>query len=133
MQRICLCLLAALLLLCAGCAAPLQGPADLPEDADALVLLDVQARGQDVVATVSAAAFAADGTSYTYSKEIPYAFALADGFTATLRAADGTMRAYDEPAALLDAQGERGEGAPLPVCDFSFDESGHLLALNERA
>ena len=33
MQRICLCLLAALLLLCAGCAAPLQGPADLPEDA----------------------------------------------------------------------------------------------------
>ena len=49
MQRICLCLLAALLLLCAGCAAPLQGPADLPEDADALVLLDVQARGQDVV------------------------------------------------------------------------------------
>ena len=59
MQRICLCLLAALLLLCAGCAAPLQGPADLPEDADALVLLDVQARGQDVVATVSAAAFAA--------------------------------------------------------------------------
>ena len=43
MQRICLCLLAALLLLCAGCAAPLQGPADLPEDADALVLLDVQA------------------------------------------------------------------------------------------
>ena len=102
MQRICLCLLAALLLLCAGCAAPLQGPADLPEDADALVLLDVQARGQDVVATVSAAAFAADGTSYTYSKEIPYAFALADGFTATLRAADGTMQAYDAPAALLD-------------------------------
>ena len=97
------------------------------------MLLDVQARGQDVVATVSAAAFAADGTSYTYSKEIPYAFALADGFTATLRAADGTMRAYDEPAALLDAQGERGEGAPLPVCDFSFDESGRLLALNERA
>ena len=79
------------------------------------------------------AAFAADGTSYTYSKEIPYAFALADGFTATLRAADGTMQAYDEPAALLDAQGERGEGAPLPVCDFSFDESGRLLALNERA
>ena len=107
--------------------------ADLPEDADALVLLDVQARGQDVVATVSAAAFAADGTSYTYSKEIPYAFALADGFTATLRAADGTMQAYDEPAALLDAQGERGESAPPPVCDFSFDESGRLLALNERA
>ena len=60
------------------------------------------------------------------------AFALADGFTATLRAADGTMQAYDAPAALLDAQGERGEGAPLPVCDFSFDESGRLLALNER-
>lgn len=105
MQRICLCLLAALLLLCAGCAAPLQGPADLPEDADALVLLDVQARGQDVVATVSAATFAADGT----------------------------MQAYDAPAALLDAQGERGEGVPPPVCDFSFDESGRLLALNERA
>ena len=134
MQRICLCLLAALLLLCAGCAAPLQGPADLPEDADALVLLDVQARGQDVVATVSAAAFAADGTSYTYSKEIPYAFALADGFTATLRAADGTMQAYDEPAAPARRAGGAGRGrAPARLRLLSFDESAALLALNERA
>ena len=39
----------------------------------------------------------------------------------------------EEVLRLLDAQGERGEGAPLPVCDFSFDESGRLLALNERA
>ena len=63
--------------LCAGVRRALQGPADLPRTPMRWCCSMCEARGQDVVATVSAAAFAADGTSYTYSKEIPYAFALA--------------------------------------------------------
>ncbi len=133
MKRIFALLLGLSLLLCAGCASArkVDGPESLPGDTDALVLLEAKAAGDAVVVIASAATFSADGTSFTYSEEIPYSFAVShEAFQASLYDVDGNMRQYAdgdsfcEAVAALNAEGKR------PVCDYSFDQEGRLIALH---
>ena len=127
MKRIFALLLGLSLLLCAGCASAwkVDGPESLPGDTDALVLLEAKDAGDAVVIIASAATFSADGMSFTYSEEIPYSFAVShEAFQASLYDVDGDS--FCEAVAALNAEGKR------PVCDYSFDQEGRLIALHTR-